>query len=168
MAEPFIGEIRPVPYNFAPAGWQLCQGQTLSISQNTALFSLLGTTYGGDGQQTFRLPDLRGRVPVGQDNGYVMGQTGGAEQVTLTASQLPIHNHVANCTDNAGDKAAPSSAIWATDGSGATAEYDQTPDSTMNPAAIGSTGGGQPHENRQPYLTINFIISLFGIFPSRN
>lgn len=168
MAQPFIGEIRPVPYNFAPRGWQLCQGQLLAISQNTALFSLFGTTYGGDGQQTFALPDLRGRVPVGQGPGYAMGQRGGVEQVTLMASQLPVHSHTAFCTNNAGVAAAPSGAIWATDGSGATAEYDSPPNATMHPAAIGLTGGGQPHENRQPYLTINFIVSLFGVFPARN
>ncbi len=139
MAQPFIGEIRPVPYNFAPAGWQLCQGQLLAISQNTALFSLYGTTYGGDGISTF-----------------------------LATNQLPIHNHTAFCTNNAGLKTAPSGAIWATDGSGATAEYDLPPNATMHGAAIGLTGGGQPHENRQPYLTINFIVALFGIFPSRN
>jgi microcystin-dependent protein len=168
MAQPFIGEIRPVPYNFAPAGWQLCQGQLLAISQNSALFTLFGTTYGGDGQQTFALPDLRGRVPVGQGPGYVMGQRGGAEQVTLVTNQIAIHSHAAFGTDNAGVKTAPSGQLWATDGSGATAEYDLPPNATMNGAAIGNTGGGQPHENRQPYLTINFIVSLFGVFPSRN
>jgi len=168
MAQPFIGEIRPVPYNFAPRNWQLCQGQLLAISQNNALFALFGTTYGGDGVNTFALPDLRGRVPVGQGTGYVMGQRGGAEQVSLVTSQIPIHSHAAFSTDNAGVKTAPSGQLWATDGSGATAEYDLPPNATMNAAAIGNTGGGQPHENRQPYLTINFIVALFGVFPSRN
>jgi microcystin-dependent protein len=168
MGQPFVGEIRPVPYNFAPQGWQLCQGQLLAISQNQTLFALFGTTYGGDGQQTFALPDLRGRVPVGQGTGYIMGQRGGAEQVSLTISQLPAHNHAAFCTDNAGVNTAPSGAIWATDGSGATAEYDVGPNSTMHPAAIGTTGNGQPHGNLQPYLTINFVVALFGIFPSQN
>jgi microcystin-dependent protein len=168
MGQPFIGEIKSVPYNFAPRGWQLCQGQLLPIAQNDALFTLFGTTYGGDGTTTFALPDLRGRVPVGQGPGYVIGQQGGAEQVTLQPTQLPIHSHTAFCTDNAGVKTAPSGAIWATDGSGATAEYEMVPDATMHGAAIGMTGGGQPHENRQPYLTINFIVSLFGVFPSRN
>jgi microcystin-dependent protein len=168
MAQPFVGEIRPVPYNFAPRNWQLCQGQLLAISQNDALFALYGTTYGGDGISTFALPDLRGRVPVGQGLGYVMGQRGGAESVSLTISQIPIHSHAALSTDNAGVKTAPSGQLWATDGSGATAEYDLPPNATMHAAAIGNTGGGQPHENRQPFLTINFIVALFGIFPSRN
>src|SRR5215471_5815850 len=128
MGSPFIGEIRSVGFNFAPSGWAFCAGQLMPIAQNEALFTLIGTTYGGDGQNTFALPDLRGRVPIGTGtdsfgNSFVIGQSGGTEQVTLTVNQMPSHNHAANCTDDAGTKAAPGGNIWATDGSGATAEY---------------------------------------------
>ncbi len=169
MAQPFLGEIRPVGFNFAPRGWALCEGQLMPISQNSALFQLVGTIYGGDGQSTFGIPDLRSRVPVGQGAGYVMGQTGGVENVTLSVNQLPAHNHAASGTNNAGIHAAPGGNVWATDASGATAEYEVSSsiDGAMHPSAITSTGGSQPHPNLQPYLPVNFIIALQGIFPSQ-
>jgi microcystin-dependent protein len=173
MASPFIGEIRSVGFNFAPQGWAFCAGQIMPISQNSALFALIGTIYGGDGQSTFGLPNLRGRVPVGTGNDgfgntYAIGQTGGADEVTMTVGQLPAHNHMANCTDNAGTQAGPAGSIWATDGSGATAEYDSPTGQAMNAAAIQPAGGSTPHENRQPLLAINFVIALVGIFPTQN
>jgi microcystin-dependent protein len=169
MASPFLGEIRPVSFNFAPRGWAFCNGQILSIQQNTALFSLLGTTYGGDGVTTFALPDLRGRVPISAGQGpglspYTEGETAGVETVTLQVNQLPAHTHaikIANpstSTSPAGLYPAVTSRLI----------YNSTPDVFLNPASVGFTGGSQPHNNRQPYLAISFIIALQGIFPSRN
>lgn len=170
MSDPFIGEIRMFAGNFAPRGFALCDGQLLPIAQNTALFSLLGTTYGGDGRTTFALPDLRGRIPMhpGQGPGlsqHRLGEKGGQESVTLSETQLPSHTHTAHATEEASNKNKPGNALWARK-----KIYDTEPTSTvaMNPGAIGSTGGGQDHENKQPYLCINFIIALQGVFPSRN
>lgn len=170
--QPFIGEIRMFGGNFAPAGWALCQGQLMAISQNQALFSLIGTTYGGDGQTTFALPDLRGRVPVhmGQSPGtsnYVIGEQTGVENVTLLGNQLPQHSHVPPaCSSAVGGSDNPAGNFWA--GSN-TMLYTQTAaDSTMNAGAVGLTGGNQPHDNMLPFLVVNFIIALFGVFPSRN
>ncbi|MGZ4280852.1 MAG: phage tail protein [Gaiellaceae bacterium] len=167
MAEPFLGMIIIFGGNFAPKGWAFCNGQLLPINQNTALFSLLGTTYGGNGTTTFALPDLRGRVPLhfGQGPGlsnYVEGQVGGVENVTLLTSQMPAHTHVQPAT--AGDETTnrPNEAIPARGG-----VYASTPDGS-NLAATSSAGGGQPHVNLQPYLALNYIIALQGIFPSRN
>ncbi len=177
QAEPLLGELALFCGNFAPAGWALCNGQLLPISQNTALFSILGTTYGGDGKSTFALPDLRGRVPVhpGQGAGlssYSLGQTGGSEQVTLTTNQLPTHTHPANCLSTAGDsqqQRSPKGAVWAAESQGVTTVYDaNAPDTTMDPRAIGTAGSSQPHANVQPYTCVNFIIALQGVFPTRS
>jgi microcystin-dependent protein len=171
MTDPFIGEIRGFGGNFAPRGWSLCQGQPLSIAQNSALFSILGTTYGGDGVTTFALPDLRGRVPIQQGTGpglsnYALGQQTGTETVTLNTTQMPSHNHALLASgEDAGNKN-PSGQVLATT---TTPAYVATPiDVVMNPLAINNTGGNQPHNNLQPLLAINFIIALVGIFPSRN
>ena len=180
--EPFIGQIIMFAGNFAPRGWAFCDGQLLPIAQNTALFSILGTTYGGDGRTSFGLPDLRGRIPLhaGQGPGltnYTLGQRGGVEQVTVNLQQLPAHNHTVSVTTNAqsggGDSSSPSNAVWAQDGVvGAQPYSSSAPNITMRSNAVeanvASSGGGQSHENRQPYLTINYIIALVGIFPSRS
>jgi microcystin-dependent protein len=172
MSEPFLGEIRLVPYNFAPRGWAFCQGQLLAISQNTALFSLLGTTYGGNGVTTFGLPDLQGRVAVhvGQGPGlspYDLGQEGGTETVTLTSGQLAPHPHPANCLNVNGNQYQPNGGVWAVD-AGANPQYGTTKAAgTMAPNIIGSSGNGQAHNNIQPYLTLNYVVALQGIFPQR-
>lgn len=173
MSNPYLGEIRMVGFNFAPVGWAFCNGQLMSISQNTALFSLLGTTYGGNGTTTFALPDLRGRVPVhfGQGPGlsnYAQGQTGGVESLALLANQLPSHNHTVNCSTTGGTQAGPSGGYPAVESTGTSLDYAVSSNNTMNPAMIGNAGSGLPHENRQPFLCVNFIIALQGIFPSRN
>jgi microcystin-dependent protein len=171
MSDAFTGEIRIFGFNFAPRGWAMCNGQILPIAQNTALFSLLGTTYGGNGQTTFALPDLRSRVPVhvGQGPGlssYDLGQTGGQEAVTLTQSTMPGHGHGAGVTQAPGTTTRPANKVPAT--AGAAAYADASDGSTFNPAFIQNTGGNQPHPNLQPYLTLNFCICIQGIFPSRN
>ena len=166
--DPFIGEIRLVPFNFAPKGWALCEGQLLPINQNQALFSLLGTTYGGDGRTTFSLPDLRGRIPVGAGqpsagSSYPLGTTGGQETVELTTSQLPAHAHTVHASSAAGTTKNPATAFPA--GGGA---YAAQRNVRMKAAMIGRTGGGEEHENRQPYLSLNYIIALQGIYPAQN
>jgi microcystin-dependent protein len=169
MAEPFIGEIKMFAGNFAPTGFALCNGQLLSIAQNTALFSILGTTYGGDGISNFALPNLQGRVPLHMSSGFVLGQQGGESNVTLTTAQLPAHTHPAQCVNAKATKPNPVGNVWAQDAAGITAEYSAAaPNGTMSGEAIGATGSSQPHDNMQPYLVVNFIIALFGIFPSRN
>lgn len=173
MAEPFLGELRLFGGNFAPQGWALCNGQLLPINQNQALFSILGTTYGGDGRTTFALPDLRGRVPTHQGQGsglspYVIGETLGVESVTLNVNQMPAHQHTVNASANKGNKASPIGEYPATDAAGITAEYNATPTGVMNAGVISPAGGNQPHENRQPTLVLTWIIALQGIFPSRN
>lgn len=177
--DPFLGEIRMVGWNFAPNGWALCNGQLIAISQNPALFSLLGTYYGGDGIQTFALPNLQGRVPIHQGNGiglspYVIGSNGGNENVTLLSTQIPAHNHLMGVSNLPGSVANPTNAILAQGNSGtgreavAVSDYVSTAATgTLTPTAISITGGSQPHNNIQPYLCINFIIALQGIFPSR-
>jgi microcystin-dependent protein len=166
MSSPFIGEIRLVGFNFAPLRWAFCDGSLMAISQNATLFSLIGTTYGGDGQNTFKLPDLRSRVPVHMGNGFTEGQTGGAESVTLTLTQLPGHTHPAQCNSTAANSANPSGRFWA---NWADTQFsDQAPAANMNALAVGNAGGGQPHDNMLPFQVINFIISLTGIFPSKN
>jgi microcystin-dependent protein len=172
VSEPFLGEIRVVPYNFAPKGWAFCQGQLLAISQNTALFSLLGTTYGGNGISTFGLPDLQGRVAihVGQGPGlspYDLGQEGGTETVTLSTNEVGVHTHPANCLNADGDQYAPNNTIWAVDAA-QNPQYGATKAAaTMAPNIFGPAGNGQPHNNIQPYLALNYVIALQGIFPSR-
>jgi microcystin-dependent protein len=174
MSDQFIGEIRIFGTNFAPFGWAFCDGQLLSISQNTALFSLLGTTYGGDGKSTFALPNLQGSSPMQQGQGAglsdrVLGETSGTETVTLLASEIPAHTHAANCNSGMGDQYGPSGNFWATD-AGGNFEYNAaaTPNITMAAGALGPTGGNRPHNNLQPYLVLNFCIALLGIFPSRS
>jgi microcystin-dependent protein len=165
MSDPFIGEIRMFAGTREPIDWAFCQGQLLPISQYDALYALLGTTYGGDGINTFALPDLRGRIPVHQGSGYVLGQAGGAETVTLTTNQLPSHTHVPLAA-GAATSNSPAGAFWAD--SPLTQYSTDTPNTTMNAAAVQAGGGSQPHENMSPYLAINFIIALVGIFPSQN
>jgi len=168
MADPFLGEIRMFGGNFAPAGWATCDGQLLPISQNTALFSLLGTSYGGNGQTTFGLPDLRGRIAINQSGDLPLGQSAGAETATLASSQLPGHNHPARCA-TAGTSQSPAGQYWAADPNGEVAAYNNASDGkTLSTAAVGLTGGGQAHENMQPFLAISFIIALQGIYPSRS
>jgi len=166
MAQPYVGEIRMFAGNFAPAGWMFCEGQLLPISENETLFQLIGTTYGGDGQSTFALPDLRGRLPLHQGNGFVLAETGGAEEITLTVSQIPAHSHPLLASSSAGTSSSPqNNVVSQTDGTISLYIADP-PSVNMNPAAISATGGSQPHTNFQPYLCVDFIISLFGIFPS--
>jgi microcystin-dependent protein len=170
MATPFIAEIRIFPYNFAPRNWAFCNGQLLSIAQNTALFSLLGTNYGGNGITTFALPNFQGSGPVhaGQGPGlsnYAVGEQGGAPTVTLLTTQIPQHSHAANAVSGPGNQQTPVGNVWA----GATQKpYATTSNAQMNPGALQVSGGSQPHNNLPPYLVLNFCIALFGIFPSRN
>jgi microcystin-dependent protein len=171
MADPFLSEIRMFSFNFAPKGWALCNGQTLPINQNQALFALLGTTYGGNGTTTFALPDLRGRVPIHEGNGHTLGERAGSSTVTITQQTMAQHIHVANAisqnatTNDITDNSANDALLAQTP-----TNFFNTPSSltSMNPAMITNFGGSQPHENRQPFLTINFSIALQGIFPSQN
>lgn len=168
MAQPYVGEIRMFAGNFAPAGWMFCEGQLLPISEYETLFNLIGTTYGGDGQSTFALPDLRGRIPLHQGNGFILAETGGAEEITLTVSQIPAHSHPLLATRNPASSSSPGSSVLP----GITAASTITPYGTdaprgpAAPSAVSAVGGSQPHNNFQPYLCVDFIISLFGIFPS--
>jgi microcystin-dependent protein len=166
MAQPFIGEIRMFGGNFAPVGWAFCDGSLLVISQNDALFNLIGTTYGGDGQTTFALPDLRSRVPVHAGPGFALGQAGGAETVTLTTSQIPTHSHVPQANSGAGNQSSPANGVWASPSTG-TIYSNVAPAIAMDQGAAGSAGGSQPHDNMMPFLVVNFILSLFGVFPSQ-
>lgn len=170
MSNPYIGEIRMFGGNFAPAGWAFCDGQLLAISENDVLFTLIGTTYGGDGQSTFALPDLRGRLPVhqGTDAGttYQLGEQGGVEAVTVTVNQLPAHTHALSMSTTVPDQFVPTSNVTAE----ATKRFYTANATNLQPMAanaIGSDGGSQPHDNLQPYLCVSFIISLFGVFPSQ-
>ncbi len=169
MAEPFLGMVALVAFDFPPQGWALCNGQLLSITQNTALFALIGTFYGGDGIQTFALPNLQGKAPVHQGAGFVVGQTGGSDTATLTTNQLPPHSHTVNATTNKGNKAGPAGNLPAADAAGLTAEYSSAgANTTMNPTMITPTGSGQPFSVQNPYLTLTYIICINGgIFPSR-
>lgn len=170
MSQPFIGEIRMFAGNFAPVGWAFCNGALIPISENDALFNLIGTTYGGDGQNTFALPDLRSRVPVHVGPGFALGQAAGAESVTLTVSQIPAHSHVPVCNSaQSNPQQGPGNGFWAQPSTGTI--YATVPPAAsvaMAPQAVGSAGGSQPHDNMIPFLVINFIISLFGIFPSQS
>lgn len=166
MSQPFIGEIRMFAGNFAPVGWAFCNGAIIPIDQNDALFNLIGTTYGGDGQTTFALPNLQSRIPVHVGPGFALGQSGGTESVTLTTSQIPAHSHVPQCQSGAGDLTVPTAGVWAPPSTG-TVYSDAAPSLPMDPAAIGPAGGSQPHDNMVPFLVINFILSLFGVFPSQ-
>jgi len=162
MAEPFMGEIRLMSFNFPPKGWALCNGQFLPINQNQALFSILGTTYGGNGQTTFALPDLRGRAPLYQGNGIIEGQAAGEESHTLTQKELPTHNHFMQASKSDGDQNVPNILAAANNVYGPFGNA-----TTLSPSSITPTGS-QPHENMQPYGVISFCIALQGIFPSRN
>jgi len=171
--DPFLGQIQAFGFNFAPRGWALCNGQLLPIAQNTALFSLLGTTYGGDGRTTFNLPDLRGRVSLHYGSGpglstRPIGQKGGAESVTLNTSEIPSHSHTANAAAEAADSGKPSGNALATPDGVMIYRANQAPDATLHAGTVGNTGGSQSHENMGPYLVINWCISLQGIYPSRN
>lgn len=180
MSQPFVGQMIRVGFNFAPAGWMKCQGQLVPISQYETLFNLIGTTYGGDGQNTFALPDLQGRVTVGMGQGpglsnYVLGQKAGTETVTLITQQLPSHQHFVNVITSAGTGSAPSpQGLLANEGPGPVslvytyAPYDAANQTPLNSRSIGPNPGNQPHENRQPALAITWCISLFGIYPSQN
>jgi microcystin-dependent protein len=172
MSNPFLGEIRMVGFSFAPRGWAFCAGQLLPISQNDALYALVGTIYGGDGVNTFKLPDLRGRLPINQGQGpglssYVIGQASGAEGVTLLTTQIPIHSHSISTASGGTRSSNPSGNLL---GSGEADIYthDATSGVVMSPSALAANGGTQPHENMQPFICVNFVIALEGIFPSRN
>jgi microcystin-dependent protein len=167
MAQPYVGEIRMFAGNFAPAGWMFCEGQLLPISENETLFQLIGTTYGGDGQSTFALPDLRGRIPIHQGNGFILAETGGAEEITLTVNQIAAHSHPFLASNDTATGASPAGALCGvTNVSKKVYALGTSPTSAMAPQLLGATGGSQPHTNFQPYLCVDFIISLFGIFPS--
>lgn len=166
MAQPYVGEIRMFAGNFAPIGWAFCQGQLLSISENEILFNLIGTTYGGDGQSTFAVPDLQGRIPIHQGNGYVIGENGGVEEVTLTVSQIPNHNHVLRASAGTGYLASPVGALPAKHRDYKAFVNAGPAAQRMQAATLPPAGSSQPHENRPPFLCVTFIISLFGIFPS--
>jgi microcystin-dependent protein len=168
MAQPYVGEVRMFAGNFAPAGWMFCEGQLLPISEYETLFQLIGTTYGGDGESTFALPDLRGRLPLHQGGGFTLAETGGVETVTLTVSQIAAHSHAllgtgnfATVTSPQGNVASKASVV------NISAYGTDQPTTPVSPASVGPAGGSQPHDNFQPYLCVDFIISLFGIFPSQ-
>jgi len=165
MAQPYVGEIRMFGGNFAPAGWMFCEGQLLPISENETLFQLIGTTYGGDGESTFALPDLRGRIPIHQGNGFAVGETGGAEEITLTVSQVPAHSHPLVVSGARGSQVSPAGNLPA-QSYNVVPYINGSPTGNFNDAAISNVGGSQPHTNFQPYLCVDFIISLYGIFPS--
>jgi microcystin-dependent protein len=172
MAEPFVAEIRIFGFNFAPVGWAFCNGQILPISQNTALFSLLGTTYGGNGTSNFALPNLQGAAPLGLGQGPGLsqrdeGETGGEAALTLLVTEMPAHAHTPACNPGMGDRYSPAGSFWATD-AGGNNEYAPTANDKMSTVALGITGAGQPHNNLQPYLVLNFCIALNGIFPPRS
>jgi microcystin-dependent protein len=171
MAQPYVGEIRMFAGNFAPAGWMFCEGQLLPISENETLFQLIGTTYGGDGESTFALPDLRGRIPIHQGSGagsnFILAETGGAEEITLTVQQIPAHSHPLLATNNNATVTSPNAAVACQQPVVGVRPYGtDAPKTNLIASSISPVGGSQPHTNFQPYLCVDFIISLFGIFPS--
>jgi microcystin-dependent protein len=175
MSNPFVAEIRIFPFNFAPTGWAFCNGQIMPLSQNTALFSLLGTTYGGDGKTNFALPNLQGSAPLhpGQGPGlslYDLGETGGETEVTLLTSEMPSHQHLANCSSHDGALPSPSNNVWGDVGGRNVKVYATAAGTSVNmsPLCIGGAGGNQPHNNMPPYLTLNYCIALQGVFPPRS
>jgi microcystin-dependent protein len=165
MSSPYLSEIRIVSFNFPPKGWAFCNGQILPINQNQALFSLLGTTYGGDGRTTFALPNLQGRVPMHMGNGFVLGQAGGETTHLLTLSEMPGHTHPPVVSSNPANQGSPQNNFFA---NGNQPGFNSTPTGTLNSATVGSAGGGQAHTNLQPFLVLNFVIALQGIFPSQS
>ena len=165
MSQPFLAEIKIISWNFPPRGWAFCNGQQLPINQNQALFSLLGTTYGGNGQTTFGLPDLRGRAPMHLGGGFTQGESGGQEVHTVTSAEMPAHNHAVNATTVPGTVNTPSGNFLANSN---VSPYRTDTNTALNPVTVSPVGGSQPHENRQPYLVVNLIIALQGIFPSQN
>ncbi|KIU48920.1 MULTISPECIES: tail fiber protein [Bradyrhizobium] len=165
MSEPFLSEIKMVSFNFPPKGWAFCNGQTMPINQNQALFSLLGTTYGGNGMTTFALPNLQGKVPVHMGSGFALGQTGGEASHTLSIAEMPQHPHVFQGTTNNADNPAVTGNLMATSANLYTAANNLT---TLDPSTVGNAGGSQAHENMQPYLAVSFCIALQGIFPTQN
>lgn len=171
MGQPYVGEIRMFGGNFAPVGWAFCDGQLLPISENDTLFNLIGTTYGGDGQSTFALPDLRGRIPVHQGQlaggtSYMLGEMGGVENVTLTTQQIPSHTHSPNAQTGAGNQSSPQGGVWAF--SNLTQFNNIPPNVNMAAQAIQPAGGSQPHENMMPFTAVSFIISLYGLYPTQS
>jgi microcystin-dependent protein len=175
MAQPYVGEIRMFGGSFAPAGWMFCAGQLLPISENETLFQLIGTTYGGDGESTFALPDLQGRVPIHQGGGpglsnWTLAEAGGSESVTLTSNQMPVHNHTVSASTSIATESSPAANVVAQSSAADLYVEDilspTDPALALAPATVTGTGGSQPHDNMQPYLCVTFIISLFGIFPS--
>ena len=167
MSQPYIGEIRMFAGTYAPTGWAFCNGQQLAISENETLFQIIGTTYGGDGEETFNLPNLQSRFPMHQGNGIPISEAAGTEQETLTIQQIPVHNHAYITTKSLADEATPGGNVFA-EATTITAYVEDTPAGALAPQALGPTGGSQPHENMHPYLVVNFIISLFGLFPNPN
>ena len=174
MSDPFIGEIRLFGFNFAPTGWAQCNGQLLAISQNTALFSILGTTYGGDWRTTFALPNLQGQAALGAGQGpglsyRTLGESGGESSVTLINSEMPAHTHAAAASTNVGDQSTPANNLWAT-GAGSRGQnfYASGADTAMSSQAIGQAGGSQPHNNLPPYLALNFCTCRYGVYPPRS
>lgn len=165
MSEPFLAEVKIVSFVFAPRGWAVCNGQLLPINQNQALFSLLGTTYGGDGRTNFALPDLRGRTPMHFGSGFALGEKSGEESHTLIIGETPAHNHTVRASSNAGALTGPTNAFWASTTSN---PYSGSSNAAMAPGALSNVGGSQPHPNMPPYLAVSFIIALQGIFPSQN
>lgn len=172
MAQPYVGEIRMFAGNFPPSGWMFCEGATLPISENEVLFQLIGTTYGGDGQETFNLPNLASRVPIHMGTGpdgttYQIGEMAGTEQETLSVQQIPNHTHAWLANSAIGTDSSPNGRVTDQVAGAIQIYIEEAPDTSMSPSVIGSAGGNQPHENTQPFLCINFIISLFGVFPTQ-
>jgi microcystin-dependent protein len=165
MSEPFLGEVKIISWNFPPKGWAFCNGQLLPINQNQALFSILGTTYGGDGRQTFGLPNLQGRTALHTGNGIVLGELAGETTHTLNISELPAHTHAPVGSSTIGTLPSASGNLW---GASSANPYSSSANTSMNPASVQAAGGSQPHENMPPYLVLNFVIALQGIFPSQN
>ena len=173
MAEPFIGEIRIFGFNYPPRGWASCQGQLLPIAQNSTLFSVIGTYYGGDGKVTMALPNLVGSIPIGvsipgSPIAYSLGEIGGANQVSLAPTEMAAHSHIPNCNTNPAETESPVGNVWAADGASANQYYGLPAKAGMAPTAIQAVGSGQAHENRMPFLVLNFCIAMSGVFPARN